>query len=254
MKIKIPKSLHKLKRTIVKHSPEILTGIGIFGMITSTVLAVKATPKALELIEEEKEEQDVEKLSVKDTIKTTWKCYIPTAISTVSSAACVILANSIHLKRNTILATAYKLSESAFLEYKDKVIEKIGKEQEAEIEREVRKSHADKAERSSEVDSISSQIFTFKEPNSGRYFQSSFSKIRKIVSELNEEIAKMNYISLNDFYYELGLDNTTDGYEKGWNIWNGWLQVHFESVINDNDELYIQMRYETPPYNNYDEL
>ena len=35
------------KRMVYKHSPEILTGIGVAGMITSTILAVKATPKAL---------------------------------------------------------------------------------------------------------------------------------------------------------------------------------------------------------------
>ena len=43
-----------VRSTMDKHSPEILTGIGITGMITTTVLAVKATPKALELIEESK--------------------------------------------------------------------------------------------------------------------------------------------------------------------------------------------------------
>ena len=40
-----------------KHSPEILTGIGIVGMISTTVLAVRATPKALMLIEEKKRDK-----------------------------------------------------------------------------------------------------------------------------------------------------------------------------------------------------
>ena len=43
-------------RMIKKRSPEILTGFGIAGMITTTVLAVKATPKALKLIEEAEKE------------------------------------------------------------------------------------------------------------------------------------------------------------------------------------------------------
>ena len=37
-----------------KHSPEILTGLGIAGMITTTILAVRATPKAIKKIEEKK--------------------------------------------------------------------------------------------------------------------------------------------------------------------------------------------------------
>lgn len=48
-------SIAKSVRTAMKtHSPEILTGIGIAGMITTTVMAVRATPKALILIEEKK--------------------------------------------------------------------------------------------------------------------------------------------------------------------------------------------------------
>lgn len=48
-------SIAKGVRTAMKkHSPEILTGIGIAGMITTTVMAVKATPKALILLEEKK--------------------------------------------------------------------------------------------------------------------------------------------------------------------------------------------------------
>ena len=40
------------KTFMVKRSPEILTGIGIAGMITTTILAVRATPKALTIIDD----------------------------------------------------------------------------------------------------------------------------------------------------------------------------------------------------------
>lgn len=39
-----------------KHSPEILIGLGIASAITSTVLAVKATPKAMQLLAEAERE------------------------------------------------------------------------------------------------------------------------------------------------------------------------------------------------------
>ena len=48
----ISKALRNMEDALRKHSPEILTGIGIAGMITATVLAVRATPKALVCIEE----------------------------------------------------------------------------------------------------------------------------------------------------------------------------------------------------------
>ena len=47
-----------VKLALAKHGPEILTGIGISGMVTTTILAVRATPKALELIKEAEEERD----------------------------------------------------------------------------------------------------------------------------------------------------------------------------------------------------
>lgn len=51
MNAKIENAIKSTKNFMCKHSPEILTGIGLAGMITSTVLAVKATPKALILID-----------------------------------------------------------------------------------------------------------------------------------------------------------------------------------------------------------
>lgn len=120
------KALCNMKTTMAKHSPEILTGFGIIGLGTTVVLAVKATPKALEMIEDKKEEEGVSKLTLVDTVKVAWKPYIPAAISFVATTACFIGANSVHVKRNAALAAAYKLSETALLEYKDQVVETIG--------------------------------------------------------------------------------------------------------------------------------
>lgn len=53
-KSNLTKVFNSMKIATVKHSPEILMGIGITGMVTTTVMAVRATPKALVLIENEK--------------------------------------------------------------------------------------------------------------------------------------------------------------------------------------------------------
>ena len=126
-----------------KHSPEILIGLGIASAITSTVLAVKATPKALLLIKEEEKikareynakhnELDIAaeslSLSKPEMIKVTWKCYIPAAISGAASIAFLLGSNSVHARRNAAIATAYKLSETALTDYKKEVIETIGEE------------------------------------------------------------------------------------------------------------------------------
>ena len=100
-----------IRTSMVKHSPEILTGLGIVGMITTTVLAVKATPKALTLIDvAENEKRD--ELTPMETVKATWKCYIPAAVTGVTSIACLVGASSVNTRRNAALAAA-SVAESA---------------------------------------------------------------------------------------------------------------------------------------------
>ena len=48
----IAAAIRNMRTAVKKHSPEILTGIGIAGMITTTVMAVRATPKDLILFDE----------------------------------------------------------------------------------------------------------------------------------------------------------------------------------------------------------
>ena len=112
----VSKIIKSVQKSITKHSPEILTAIGIAGMATTVVLAVKATPKALKQIEEAENEKG-EKLTKTEVVKTTWKTYVPTAISGAASVACVIGANSVHTRRQAALYSAYKLSETAYTEY-----------------------------------------------------------------------------------------------------------------------------------------
>ena len=89
-KLALSKFARDMKTSLSKRSPEILMGIGITGMITTTVLAVKATPKALQLVESTKKELDVEQLTPVETVKATWRCYVPAAISGAVSIACLI--------------------------------------------------------------------------------------------------------------------------------------------------------------------
>ena len=51
----ISKILNSSKKKLADNAPEILIGVGLAGMLTSTIMAVKATPKAMEIIKEEEE-------------------------------------------------------------------------------------------------------------------------------------------------------------------------------------------------------
>lgn len=254
-KLNLSKIVKGVQVGLTKHSSEILTGIGIAGMITTTILAVKATPKALELIEERKKEWEMDELSPIDTIKVAWKPYIPAMATGVASVACLIGASSVNMKRNAALATAYKLSETAFSEYKEKVVETIGEKKEEIIKDKVAKSKLEKDPVSkSEVIIISGGKTLCYDSISGRYFESDIEKIKRAVNELNRRMIVDMYISLSEFYDELGLNHTSISDELGWNLDDGSLEVYFSSQIADNGTPCIVLNYCLAPKYNYNSL
>ena len=255
MKKEITKSFLSLKTAIKKHSPEILTGIGIAGMITTTVMAVRATPKALILIEERKEEIGAEKLEAMDMVKTTWACYIPAAITGTLSVACLIGASSVNARRNAALATAYTLSESALKDYQGKVIEMFGENKNEAVKDAVAK---DKVEKNPVV---TREVIITEKGNtlcydaiSGRYFKSDIEKIKKAECELNRQMLDDMYVSLNDFYYEIGLDSVKLGDELGWNVDSGYIDLSFSSQLASDGTPCLVIDYSVAPRYDYRNL
>ena len=255
MKKEIAKSFLSLKTAIKKHSPEILTGIGISGMITTTVMAVRATPKALILIEERKEEIGAEKLEAMDMVKTTWACYIPAAITGTLSVACLIGASSVNARRNAALATAYTLSESALKDYQGKVIEMFGEKKNEAVKDAVAK---DKVEKNPVV---TREVIITEKGNtlcydaiSGRYFKSDIEKIKKAECELNRQMLDDMYVSLNDFYYEIGLDSVKLGDELGWNVDSGYIDLSFSSQLASDGTPCLVIDYSVAPRYDYRNL
>ena len=170
----LAKVARDMRTSLSKRSPEILMGFGIAGMVTTTVIAVRATPKALRLMEEKKQELETDTLAPVDVVKATWKCYAPAAITGAVSVACLIGSNSVNAKRNAALATAYKLSETAFTEYREKVIETIGDKKEKTVRDKVsEKQLADNPVSKTEVIMTGKGQTLFFEPLSSRYLAAS---------------------------------------------------------------------------------
>ena len=203
-----------------KHSPEILMGIGIASLITTTLLAVKNTPKAIKLLEKKKQETGTDELPPVEVVKTAWKCYIPAVVSGVFGVACLVGANSVHVQRNAALATVYKISETALSEYRDKVVETIGEKKESVVRDKVEEEHIKKTPiENNEVIVTDGGTFTCFDSWSGRYFKSSETRIMEAANTLNDQMLHQitGYASLNDFYDELGLPHTEVGDMIGWN-------------------------------------
>lgn len=250
---------YSARRTIKKYGPQILTGVGIGGFVTTVVLSVRATPKALKCIEEEKELKGEEELKPLEIVKVAWKPYVPAIGLGIASTVCLIGANSVSTRRTAALATAYKISETALAEYKEKVIETIGEKK----EKEVRDKIAEKKIKDNPV-SQNTVIITGRghtlcyDAHSGRYFESDIEKIRKAENIINNKIRNDMYASLNELYDLLGLSHTEMGSKLGWNIdrlpTNYGLEFYFSSQLSENDEPCLIISYSEPPVYDYSTL
>ena len=235
--------------TLSKHSPEILTGVGIAGIFTTAVLAVKYTPKALQLIEEKKEELGVEKLAPIDTVKATWKCYIPAAVSATVSTVCLVGSTQVSLRRNAALATALKLSETALVDYREKVVETIGETKEQTVREKVAQKQIDKTPITKNEIIIAGDGDTiFLDPLSKRYFKSDIDSVHKVENKLNKQMLHdiCGEVSVNEFYDELGIDRTDIGDYLGWTT-EHLIDLDISPGITENGKPCLVIGHYNPP-------
>lgn len=243
-----------------QHSPEILIGLGIGGLVTTTVLAVRATPGAINAIDDRIDEinevmlddantnelvqyKPIHALSKKEVVKVCWKRYLPATITGLTSLACVVGGTSINLRRNAALATAYKISESTvkeLLDYKGKVIETIGEEKHLEIEEKLDKAKLETAAVHMDSVTISGHgpVLYF-DKMGGQWFRSDNETIRAAINRLNHAMNQDMYVSLNDFYSELDLSTTIAGESLGWNTNGGLIEARFSAQAIDGTPVMV---------------
>lgn len=232
-----------------KHSPEILIGMGIAGAASSVIFAIKATPKAMILLEEKRQELGVEKLEAKEIIKTAAPVYIPTAVSFGVSVACIVGASSVNARRNAALTAAYTLSESTLRTYRDKVLETVGEDKEREIRQ---KAAIEQQQKTPEpqtlvVSGAAGQLKCF-DSLSGRYFVSTKNEIDKAVNEFNRQLRDDMRISLNDWYDLIGLDTNKLGDMLGWDIERGYVETCYASRLDEDGLPCLVVNYVEPPH------
>lgn len=235
----LTKAVNKVGGFIVEKSPTILLVLGIGGCISATVIAVKETPKAVKLLEERKKELEVEKLDVKEVVKTTWKLYLPVVVTGGLAVACVIASHGISERRKAALATAYTIAETSMLEYRDRVKKEIGEQKEFEIQDQVNEKIEEKFGDilDDQKPRIISPMTWIKEPCTGQEFYNSEANVREIINDLNESMVNGdNYITVNDYLDALGLNESETFGDWEWHIFNsGQIRVHFPDYVKNND-------------------
>ena len=245
-------------RTMKRKSPELLTGFGIAGMLTTTVLAVKATPEALRRIEATKDELQQDKLTPVETVKATWKCYIPAGVTGVISTGCLIGASVTSGRRNVALATAASIAETSLLEYRNKVVETIGERKEESILDAIDKDRVEKNPPPQAIDDIpiaegaAGMTLCYDSWNGG-YFYSNVDILQNAMHKLNRQMSTMTepYVSLNEFYMEIGRQTVDNGEMFGWNVNRDLIELRFSSQLVNGRIPCLVMSHLNPPYYDY---
>lgn len=237
MKFDLKPFVKATKTACRKHLPEILTGIGVIGAIACPIMAVKATPSALEAIERDsrdKHDGDPDAATKIEIVKSAWKYYVPSMITGGMAVACIVGASAVNMKRNAALATAYALSESALKEYKDAVLSEVGEKKEQSIRDRIagKRIEDNPVDEASIIDTKSGDVLCY-DSWTGRYFKSSVESLRKAENELNRMLLRDDYASLNDFYDLVGLPCVEVGDKFGWAIRKGMMELDFSTQLTD---------------------
>lgn len=253
--------LKRAEKLTIDNSPIILTTIGVTGSLTTAFLTGKASFKAAHILEAALEDKRIEiqddiprgipTLNNKEKIKLVWMLYIPAASTGVVTVVSIIASNRIGMRRAAAVAAAYSISEKAFVEYKEKVLEKFGENKERDVRDDLARDRVNENPVSSTQviitgggDVLCYDAFT------GRYFKSDMETLKKAQNDLNHKLLNDYYASLSDFYDLVGLPPTSYSDEVGWNS-DKLLELQFSTVLSDDGRPCISIDFRMAPIRDY---
>lgn len=236
------KSLEKIVRV---NSPTILTALGVSGTLTTAYLATKASFKAARVIDSEQERLDRNEKSHpmdnKEKSRLIWKLYIPTGISGVLTVGCIIAGTRIGMKRTAAAYSLLTVSEKAFSEYKEKVVEQIGAKKEQAVRDQIAQDRINKNPEQGVIVVESGTVMCY-EMHTGRYFNCDMETLRRAQNTINAKMISEMDASLSDFYHLVRLPYTSYSSMSGWNS-DKMLELQFSTVLSDDGRPCIAFDY-----------
>lgn len=250
----VVKGYNKVSFQAAKHSPEILAGIGVVGVVASTVLACKATMKINDVLEDAKDQLDkvkevandpkfADKYNEEDAKKDTTiiyvqkgveivKIYLPAITVGAVSLGCLLASNNILRKRNAALGAAYATLDKSYKTYRNRVAERFGDEVEKEIRYGIKAEKIEKTVTDEDGNEVTvEEEVKVMDPNLysdyARFFDEAspywqkdpeynlmFLKAQQRYA--NDLLKSRGRLFLNEVYEMLGIDKSKAGQIVGW--------------------------------------
>ncbi len=273
----VSRKLSKVGFQIKKSSPEILIVAGVIGTVASAVMACRATTKVSKIMEESRENIETihkcmenpemkEKYTEDDSKKDLAivyaqtgvklaKLYGPAVILGVVSLTSIVASNGILRKRNAALAAAYATIDRSYKEYRNRVVERFGKDIDHELRYNIKAKEIeetvvdDKGKEKKAKKTVNTvmpdgasdyaKYFTNANPyweNSEEYVEMFF---RAQQNYANDLLRAKGYITLNQVYDMLGMKTNKAGMVVGW-VYNPENAVGDNYVEFDVKPVYLQ--------------
>ena len=254
-----------------KNSPTVLTVFGIVGTGATGILAYRSGMRAHEILERhhedmelvDEDDKEAKRAVMSETVLDMIPVIMPPLIMGTFTIGCIFFSNKINTQRIAVLATAYGISEKKLREYQDKVTDILGEKKAQDIRESISKDHVKEFEEtygnpaSYPIPYGYGELPTIDE-FSKRVFGCSSQKIDGINSKLTARVYAEDFVSLNDLYYELGLESLPHGNRYGWIagdiMGNGKLPIYATPHKDDNGIIVINLEYDLHTRRDYREL
>lgn len=233
-----------------RNASTVLTCLGGIGVVATSIMAVKATPKALKLIEDAEREKGGE-LSKWEKVKVASPKYIPAVLVGATTMACIFGANVLNKRQQASLASAYVFLDQSYKKYRRKVVELYGEETHNEVVKAIAIEEAREVGITAESlctmtcltsDEACGDPVLFYDEWSHRYFESTIEQVIAAQYHANRNFVLRGYITVNELYDFLGLEPTDYGNTLGWTVEDEFYWVDFDNhkvILDDGLECYI---------------
>ena len=239
----IGKAICRTGLVVQKNSPGVLFGAGVVGTVVSTVLACRATMKMPEILEsaqndlavakviddsrytEKDRRKDISIIHARTTVKIV-RLYAPAVIIGTASIALLTRSHIVLTRRNTALTAAYAALDKGFIEYRERVVDKYGEDEDRNFRYGTRKAeitdpkNPDKKKKVTRVSLNEPSIYArFFDDSSSMWdkdpeYNMIFLKCQQ--NYANDKLRATGHVFLNEVYDALGLERSKAGAIVGW--------------------------------------
>jgi len=227
--------INQSKQLLHIHAPIILTAVGVSGTVTTAFLAARAGNQAANRIGE-----NSPGLNSREQFELTWDLYLPPVITGSVTVAAIVMAAHVSSKRAAAAYSVLALTERTLEEYREKVVEVIGSKKEQTIRDSIAQDRVNANPPSMVVSDAPGVLCC--ELYTGRYFQSDMESLKKAQNEINAKVLSSLYVSLDEFYYIMGIESTTNSGGIGWDS-DKLMSLEFSTVFGPQNRPCLAFEY-----------